>query len=183
MMQLLSSPRYLVLALLTIFVGAIGPVHAQTLRLEDLKQTRVRPLFSPSRQPERQQINSPPPKPIALTRPAAPAPDLLLIGIVLGTGEKKIIVKGPSDQRPLSLGVGENIDGWRVTTIEARAFVLENGGRSIRFTFPTGQPHGSIKSQQVSSKERALMPKIGRETPIYAGPVQPSRLPHVKQER
>jgi hypothetical protein len=141
MMPLRSSPPYLVLVVLTIFAGAIETGHAHTLRLKDLEQTRARPLFSPSRQPERQQINLPPPQPMVLTRPATPPPDLRLIGVVFGAGEKKIIVKRPSDRRPLSLGVGETIDGWRVTAIEARAFVLENGGRSIRLTFPAGQPY------------------------------------------
>jgi general secretion pathway protein N len=119
----------------TLFSGfCISEANAVQLRLDDLRQTRERPLFSATRRP--------PPK-IDLSQAATPAPPpppivppaVTLIGVVLGAKDRAVIVQEKSAAKPVRVTVGDNIDGWRVDSITSRSFVLKDGDRAVTLTF------------------------------------------------
>jgi hypothetical protein len=109
---------------------------AAQLRLDDLRQTRERPLFSATRRP--------PPK-IDLSQAAAPAPPpppivppaVTLIGVVLGAKDRAVIVQEKAATKPVRVTVGDDIEGWRVDSITSRSFVLKDGNRAVTLTFHT----------------------------------------------
>jgi hypothetical protein len=156
-MQVLVFRLILLVPALMMLDGATDSVRAQSLRLEDLQQTRARPLFSPLRRAETQRINLP--RQPMVAAPVAPPPieppALLLVGVALGSGEQKVVITRPSAPKSLTLSLGDDIDGWHVAAIEARAFVLERNRRSIKITFPTNQP---TSSQQAWPKGLAKLP-------------------------
>ena len=105
------------------------------LRLNDLRQTRERPLFSATRRPPpkvdlaQAMTSAPPPPPIM-------PPAVTLIGVVLGTGEHAVIVQEKAAGKPIRVAVGQDIEGWRVDSIKPRSFILKNGDRAVTLTFP-----------------------------------------------
>lgn len=111
--------------------GAAAP----QLRLDDLRQTRERPLFSTTRRPppkvDLAQAMAPPPPPPPIIPPA-----VTLIGVVLGTSEHAVIVQEKAAGKPIRVAVGQDIDGWRVDSIKPRSFILKNGDRAVTLTFP-----------------------------------------------
>jgi general secretion pathway protein N len=121
------------MAVLLIALSAICQADAAQLRIDDLRQTRDRPLFSATRRP--------PPK-IDLTHAAAVAPPpppiippaVTLVGVVLGEKDRAVIVQEKS-AKPMRVTIGEDVDGWRVDSITSRSAVLKDGDRSVTLTF------------------------------------------------
>jgi hypothetical protein len=129
----------LTLLLVALLMLDSASTRAQKLYLEDLRQTRDRPLFAPTRRVEAQRVSQLRPVQVAPVVPIEP-PSLLLVGVVLGSRDQKVIVATPPAQKPLSFSLGGDIDGWRISAIEARAFILERERRSIRISFPSNRP-------------------------------------------
>lgn len=121
---------------LFLFFFAWGLTYAHELGLEDLRQTRDRPLFSSTRRPPPKVESVPVIASVAHSSAGIQPPSLTLIGVVLGANEKAVIVEETSSHKPVHLALGDNIYGWRVTYIEPRAFVLKRGDRSVSITFP-----------------------------------------------
>ncbi len=77
-----------------------------------------RALFDPRRQPIKS-VNGP--------ETSAPPPQITLLGVILSPDRRLAIVKSQSSPLALSIGVGETIEGWQVTAIEADRLVLHSG--------------------------------------------------------
>jgi len=125
----------IVLAAITWPPQAAHGADISQLRLDDLRQTRERPLFSATRRPppkvDLAQAMTPAPPPPPIVPPA-----VTLIGVVLGTGERAVIVQEKAAGKPVRVAVGQDIDGWRVDSIKPRSFILKNGDRAVTLTFP-----------------------------------------------
>ena len=124
------------------------------LPFDRLSATRDRPLFSPTRRP-------PAPVPIvaAPPPPPSPPPDLALLGIVMDGEEARAVVRAGPAAKILRVGIGDDIDGWKVGQIEARQLVLLLDGRTATFRMFTGD-----------DKNRS--PNAGAAGPPSSGPYQ-----------
>jgi general secretion pathway protein N len=110
--------------------GAVVANPVSAVPLDHLSATRGRPLFSPGRRPpeppptvhaEREPVPRPPPAP----------PNLTLIGVVLDTEDAHAVVR--SGTAVVHARMGDEIDGWKITSIEARRLLLSNQDRSVAF--------------------------------------------------
>jgi general secretion pathway protein N len=132
---------YCAVALLNLWPVGISPVHAGTVRLEELEQTRTRPLFSPSRRPPPEA-----PAPVAETAAAPPPvielppPSLVLVGVVMSTNQKAILVRRIQDTKSVRLVIDDNIDGWKVTSIGLEGVTFKQEERLFSLAFP--KPNG-----------------------------------------
>ena len=109
-----------------------NPISAQPL--EQLSATLLRPLFSPTRHPP-----APPPQPVQLVAPPAPPPpqpppNLVLFGVVMDGEGARALVRAGGDKKMLRAKIGDDIDGWKVSQIEARKVVLSLDARFATFT-------------------------------------------------
>jgi general secretion pathway protein N len=106
--------------------GIINPIAQYPL--DQLTATRDRPLFSPTRRPAR--ID----KPVAIvTQTPPPAPNMMLVGIVLDGSQANALVQIPPKPGAMRLHIGDVIMGWKITQIEAQRLVIAWGDRSMTF--------------------------------------------------
>ncbi|MFA5950921.1 MAG: hypothetical protein WC807_11635 [Hyphomicrobium sp.] len=102
---------------------------ARHLRLSNLNETVARPLFEPSRRPPpapEQQSSSP--------QPVEPAtPRYRLLGVV-SAPDRVMALIWQGDSRPLSVGPGDMVDGWRVDRITPIEVTLTKNGQSVRLS-------------------------------------------------
>jgi hypothetical protein len=119
---------------------------SQQISLDDLKETRDRPLFSPSRRPRPANVEvavtAPPPPP----PPQAPvtAPNLTFLGTFESATEVGAAVQIPPNDKPVVVRYGTYIDGWRVVDISHKRLVLAFQDRTAVFTLfnPPATPNG-----------------------------------------
>jgi hypothetical protein len=115
------------------------------MMIEQLSDTRERPLFAPTRRkPPAEVVAAPaeaPPPP-----PPAP-PKLALYGIVQdGHGARAIVKLGAGeDDKTLGLRVGDHVESWSVTAIDRTKLTLSLEERSVVFSLfddngPSDQP-------------------------------------------
>ena len=113
--------------------------------IDALKQTRDRPLFSPSRRPPLAAAPPPPPPaPVAVAKApplAPPADQLVLTGIVLGQDTRVAVLRNDLTHEIHRVRRGERVDGWSVEEIELRSVVLSKDGRPMKLElFPDKKP-------------------------------------------
>ena len=108
---------------------ALNPLSA--LGADSLSAFRDRPLFTPSRrapQPPAAVEAEPAPEPeIATAPPPAPQPNLRLAGVIEGPEETVAVVEDLGSNTVSQLRLGDMLDGWLVTAIEADALRLTLG--------------------------------------------------------
>lgn len=105
------------------------------LTLEDLSETRDRPLFSPTRRPP--PVAEPEPEPVVVEEPeedAPPAdpPKIRLAGVVLGGTAPVALIEDYDTETLLPFRSGAVIAEWTLATIEPRAIVLRHGDQELR---------------------------------------------------
>jgi len=108
--------------------------------LESLKNTRERPLFSPSRRPPPPAVIAapaaplPPPPP---PRPPAPdRPQLTLVGTIVGKSQSVGIFLDPATKDIVRLRAGEGHGGWTLRAIQAREVTFEEGQHQATLALP-----------------------------------------------
>lgn len=123
--------------------------------LASLSNTRERPIFSPSRRP--------PPPAVAATPPArepppppkpqrAERPQLALVGTIGGDDESFGIFVDQNTKAGLRLKIGEDYQGWKLRSVQAREVVLERDRQSVILSLPQpgtdapGATQGRIES-------------------------------------
>jgi hypothetical protein len=109
----------------------VSPLAAQPL--ERISSTRDRPLFSPTRHPP-----APPPVVAVTPPPPLPPPDVALLGVVMDGEDARAVVRAGPAAKIQRVGIGDDIDGWKVGQIEARQLVLLLDGRTATFTMFAG---------------------------------------------
>ena len=96
--------------------------------LDELRATRERPLFSPSRQPDAA------PEGESETPVMEESPDSVsyeLTGVVIGTDVQVAIFKNRDTQETVHLRQGENLDAWSIEEIAQRHVILRQDDRQI----------------------------------------------------
>lgn len=129
------------------------PLAAQPL--DRMSNTRDRPLFSPTRHPP-----APPPVVVAAPPPPPPPPDVALLAVIMdGEDARAIVLAGPA-AKTLRVGIGDDIDGWKVGQIERLQLVLLLDGRTATFKMFTGD-------------NKNAAPNASAATPPNAGAIEP----------
>ena len=109
---------------------------SQQISLDDLSETRNRPLFSPSRRPPPANVEvavtapPPPPPPQA----PIPAPTLTFLGTFESATEVGAAVQITPNDKPVVVRYGTYINGWRVVDISHKRLVLAYQDRTAVFT-------------------------------------------------
>lgn len=106
--------------------------------LSVLKETRDRPLFSPSR---RRSAAPAVGRPVRVTKAvspaAAPKPALDLVGTVEGNSEGYAVFIDTTTHSIVRLKTGEGRDGWILRSVSEREVVLYNNDRTEKLELPS----------------------------------------------
>jgi hypothetical protein len=119
------------------------PVSApasQQVSLDDLSETRNRPLFSPSRRPRQANVDVAvvaPPPPAPPPQAPTPVPNLTFLGTFESRTEVGATVQIPPNDKPITVRYGTAIGGWRVVDISRQRLVLGLDDRRAVFTLFT----------------------------------------------
>jgi hypothetical protein len=148
--------------------GSSGAILANPLAahsLDGLSATRDRPLFSPSRRP-------PPPPPVLAAVPSAPAapappPSFVLFGIVSDDSGPRAVLRGSG--KIVRVRLGDEIEGWRVTEIEARHLVLSHDERSVTIALFAGSGANGADRIPVGAVDVAAQNRIQALTDRRSG--------------
>lgn len=111
-----------------IIAEAPTPPANEVPALAEMTETTSRPLFSASRRP-------PPPETATAERQPAPKPSRLvgyrLTGIVRSSSRRMILLTEEKSGRVVELHEGDEVDGWRLTSIEGDHARLTRDGLEI----------------------------------------------------
>jgi hypothetical protein len=122
--------------------------------LTELKNTRDRPIFSPSRRP---------PPPVVVNRPFVPAaappppppppppehPSLALLGTIAGESEGIALFMETTSQMVVRLRTGEAHEGWVLRSVHGREAMLEKDDRTETVTLPDPGGEGASEAPQM----------------------------------
>jgi general secretion pathway protein N len=173
---------FAMLALLPCAAGAQSPPANPPVRafalppVEELRATRERPLFSPSRRPDAQASTGPEAGPVEESPDSVP---FELTGVVIGTDMAIAILRNRDTQESVQLRRGESLEDWSIEEIAPRHVVLRQEDRQVRLElFPTKAeasatppPAPSITRQNIN---RVNTPQFRRS----AQPNSPQRRPN-----
>lgn len=127
------------------------------ISLEELPNTRQRPIFSPSRRPSLRSNANPPP---LVQAPALPPPkledrpQLSLIGAVVSEWDGIAIFMEQATKEIVRLRMGEAHKGWTLVSLYRRQATLEKDGGSVALVLPSSE----AEKDDGSSRPSALVP-------------------------
>jgi hypothetical protein len=149
-----------------------------TVPLSALSRTRERPIFSASRRPPASAAApaaapqaAPAPKPRDPERP-----QISLVGTIANGAEQFGIFLERSSAAALRLKIGEDFQGWKLSSVQGREATLEKNQQVVVLTLP--QP-GSAPSAALSRVNLEPQPIPGR--PLFLSAPQPRRRAHVER--
>ena len=141
------------------------PLHA-------LSATRERPLFSPSRRPPAPPVVAVAPPPPPPSKPAPPAtPPLTLVGTVLGGSEGVGVFIEQGTKDIIRLRVGEGRGGWTLSSLQARAAILDQGERQA--TLALSPRDSAVQLTASVSPPKAVVPSRPAAQPAVQAPATP----------
>ena len=132
----------------------VTPLAAQPL--DRMSNTRDRPLFSPTRRPP-----APPPVVVAAPPPPPPPPDVVLLAVVMDGEDARAIVRAGPAAKILRVGIGDDIDGWKVGQIERLQMVLLLDDRTATFRMFTGDNKNASPNASAAAPPSADKPPSG----------------------
>lgn len=101
--------------------------------LDRLEATRLRPLFTPARQPSTVSETVDTPAPVAATNveivPDAP-PELKLVGIISTADSQQALLQDAASGQIHRLKDGEKFQNWNLSIVDSRTVAFEQSGRS-----------------------------------------------------
>jgi hypothetical protein len=152
---------------------ANAPVRSFALPpLPELRATRERPLFSPSRRPEAEAAPGPD------AGPVEESPDSLpfeLTGVVMGTDVAIAILRNRDTQETVQLRRGETLEAWSIEEIAARHVVLRQEDRQVRLELFPAKAEGSAPAPSSSLAASSMRPNPTRmNTPQFRRSAQPN---------
>lgn len=118
--------------------------------LESLTATRDRPLFSATRRPPPSapipEARPPPPVQAAAPAPAEPqGPPLALVGTITGTDRPVAVLFNKLTRVVATIREGDDMLGWRVTSLSARSATVEKDGATVTLNLPKpGDPSDPV---------------------------------------
>ena len=167
---------FIVLALLPGAAGAQtppSPAPARSLAmppLDELRATRERPLFSPSRRPDVEPAAAPP------AAPVEESPDTLpfeLTGVVLGSETAIAILRNRDTQETVQLRRGETLEDWSLEEVAPRHVVLRQEDRQVRLELvPAKAAEASAAAPPAPPMARQNVNRVN--TPQFRRSAQPN---------
>ena len=148
----------------------VAPASSQ-ISLDDLSETRDRPLFSPSRRPRQNHVEAavrPPPPPPPPPQAPTPAPNLTLLGTFESQTEVGATVQIPPNDKPIFVRYGTYINGWRVVDIKHHRLVLALQDRTAVFTM--FNPPGTSSGEKPEGPPQIHPPPAITPTPAIRAP-------------
>jgi general secretion pathway protein N len=126
-----------------------------------LSNTRSRPIFSASRRPPPSAVATvAPPQAIAAPKPKEPErPQLALVGTIASGVERFGIFLNQSTAAALRLRIGEDFQGWKLSSVQGREATLEKDAQVVVLTLP--QP-GETPAEAVARLNPGLPPQPGQ---------------------
>jgi len=119
-------------------VRPIGGNPLWSIPLNELSNTRERPIFSPSRRPPptvAERAFVPPPPPRVEAKPPEPLM-LALVGTIAGESEGVGLFMEKRTQEVVRLRIGEAHEGWVLRSVQGRTAMLEKGERKETISLP-----------------------------------------------
>ena len=106
--------------------------------LKQFSATRDRPIFLPSRRPPPPAVTTAVvPKAIVVPRPKEPErPQVSLVGTISSDNEKFGIFVDQSTKAVVRLKLGEELQGWKLQSIQGREAALEKDQQVVTLTMP-----------------------------------------------
>jgi hypothetical protein len=139
--------------------------------LEELRATRERPLFSPSRRPDETAVG---PEADLVEE----SPDSLpfeLTGVVMGTDVAIAILRNRDTQETVQLRRGETLEAWSIEEIAARHVVLRQEDRQVRLELFPAKAEGSAAVPPSPLASQSIRPNPNRvNTPQFRRSAQPN---------
>lgn len=141
MMTHLPASRLSVIAVVLLLAGAASSQSPssdevpwlQGVSLDRLEATRLRPLFTPARQPATVSETVAAPEPVAATDveivPDAP-PELKLVGIISTADSQQALLQDAASGQIHRLKDGEKFQNWSLSIVDSRTVAFEQSGRS-----------------------------------------------------
>jgi hypothetical protein len=109
--------------------------------INELANTRDRPIFSPSRRPPPPPVVEkpyvPPPPPRVEAKPPPEPLMLSLLGTIAGDGAGVALFMEKNSQEVVRLRTGESHQGWVLRSVQGRQAMLEKGDRQETVTLPS----------------------------------------------
>ncbi len=128
-----------------------------SLKPSDLIAFRNKPLFAPSRQPP--PAPRPSQGPVAVVSQDVEPPKVRLTGVVEGVAAPMAILQRSDASATSTVRVGDDVDGWRVTSIDSLRILLGKGGRQREYRL-FAQDTLSISGPEDTIKSYAANPKV-----------------------
>jgi len=121
--------------------------------LSKLTATRERPIFLPTRRPPapvvaNTRIDSPPP---VVAPPPEANPRFTLVGAVSSENEAIAVFVDQSTNGVIRLRMGQNHDGWVLSSVKGREATLQKDQKTLVFNLPTSGTPPSVAGTGVAS--------------------------------
>jgi len=142
--------------------------------LSKLTATRERPIFLPTRRPPAPVIaNVPtlPPRPVVA--PPEEKPRFALVGAVSGESESIAVFLDQSTNNVIRLRMGQNHDGWVLSSVKGREATLQRNQITLVFSLPalgTSTPGSTSSLVASNGASSAPVPTIDPNPPKTTGP-------------
>jgi len=131
--------------------AAPPPASPRPWETEDDEPILARPIFFASRKPfeaTAARETAPPPPPVV--SPPPPDPNFIVDGIVVTAKSRRVFLRRSTDAEGRWHELGQIIDGWTVTEIDAGGVVLERDGRRLPFRMYPTDPR-AFRRERLSS--------------------------------
>lgn len=149
----------------------LNPLRA--LKPSDLGAFREKPLFTPSRQPPRAPQRLPDVPSSAPVVVAAP-PRVRLTGIIQGAPAPAAILWRSEASPTATVRLGDEVDGWRVASIDALSILLRSGTREQEYKLfsPSAGPAGAAEAAPTPARQPhyRVNPKVDLGANLRAKP-------------
>ena len=148
---------------------SLNPLRA--LRPADLGAFREKPLFTPSRQPPRAPQRLPE-APSSAPIVAAPPPRVRLTGIIQGASAPAAILWRSEAGPTATVRLGDDVDGWRVASIDALSILLRSWTREQEYKLfgPSPAPVGGPPTAPAQQPHHRANPKVDLGANLRAKP-------------
>jgi hypothetical protein len=156
--------------------GAVASSEPALPTLDELTETRDRPLFSSTRRPP---AIEPAPQAAATITEGASMP-FELVGIALGTDVSAAIFRNTESKEETRIAKGGKIGGWNLEDISERAVVLRGNDKRVRMRLFNEASAPGIKVGRVGGEDDAADPPVEDDDKQVDEDIAPSSSPQVR---
>jgi len=112
--------------------SAPGPDHIAPTVTPSYAAIAEHPLFYPSRMPW---VPPPPPRPEPVSTAPSPLTNYALVGVIVSGHTRSALIRPPGANKTITLGEGQELDGWTLQQITRDRLYFAAGGVSYEMDF------------------------------------------------